>query len=257
MNFIRVAAAAAVALIVLPLAARANAIVYSGPLNEKISATIPGVNGTTNSSLIVDMGAAGDATFLASATDRRDTICTFSLFGLCLSQEYQDTVSAYVGLTLNGANAEGNAAGIFPLPVGTSIGSGDSFQPGAGFFTVDGVINTYDANSLFNFIPLGSKDSTSTSGPWPDNSTPYFLGLEIPTGGGTNDYGWLEIEGGAAAATILGYAYDEIPGAGIAAGETSNGVLLSVPEPTSLALMWAGLGAVCFAVSRRRARFRN
>jgi hypothetical protein len=257
MGRLAVCAFAAGTLLVLPLAARATSIVYSGPLNETISFAMPGVNTTTNSSLVVDLGAVGAATFLANSTDRRTTICTFSVAGLCLSQEYQDTVSAYVGLTLTGANVEGNAAGIFPLPAGTAIGAGDSFQPGVGFSIVDGVTNVYVTDTLFGFIPIGSLDSSSTIGPWPDNGTPYFLGLEIPTGGGTADYGWLEMEGGGAAVTILGYAYDGIPGAAIDAGETSNDVLLSVPEPSSLALMWAGLGAVGFVVSRRRARFRT
>jgi hypothetical protein len=240
-----------------PSVARADTIVYSGPLDETIAAGIPTPDSGYTSSLVLDVGPAA-ATFVATSSDVRSSTCILFIF-VCLEHEYIDNLSANIRLSLSGAYAGVDGAGeLLPLSAGTGIGAGDTFHPsGASPFFVDQATSTYESTNLFGFIPLSQETENTIGGPWPDSSTPYFLGLEIPTGVGAYDYGWLEMRGGGATVTVLGYAYDETPGADIMAGEISNHTLLAVPEPTSLGLTLAALGALGFVVSRKRARFRT
>lgn len=250
-------ALAAGTLLALPLTAWASSIVYSGPLNEEIAAAVPGPNSTSTSSLVLDLGGSvAAATFIAAAGDYNRYWSTYSWGSLSWTNAYTNDVGSTVSLDLSGAYADVDAAGaIRPLSVATDIGAGGTYLPTSSSI-VDQVTSDYESTNLLGFIATGSQFNYSTAGSaWPDDRTPYFLGLEIPTGPGTYDYGWIEMEnssGPTAGATILGYAYDTT-GASIEAGEISSDTLLSVPEPASLALMLAGLGAMGFLVRRRRA----
>jgi hypothetical protein len=75
--------------------------------------------------------------------------------------------------------------------------------------------------------------------------TDKFVGLKWDIGGGNVRFGWARIDVTAAnngTATLFSYAYESTPNTAIAAG--------AVPEPSSLALLAAGGGAV--ALKRRR-----
>ncbi|BBO31336.1 PEP-CTERM sorting domain-containing protein [Lacipirellula parvula] len=75
--------------------------------------------------------------------------------------------------------------------------------------------------------------------------TDKYVGLKWDIGGGNFSFGWARIDVSAAnngTATLLSYAYESTPNASIIAG--------AVPEPSTLALLAAGGGAV--ALQRRR-----
>jgi hypothetical protein len=85
-------------------------------------------------------------------------------------------------------------------------------------------------------------------GPWPGKDNKY-LGLEFQArddqGNFVTHYGWaaLSVDVDTLKATLFGYAYEDVPGKGIAAG--------AVPEPTSLLLLATG-AAVLLASRRNR-----
>jgi hypothetical protein len=111
---------------------------------------------------------------------------------------------------------------------------------------------------VHSFEPLESINSTSAEaggarfagrvvGPYFYNfvETDKFVGLKWDVGGGNFHYGWARIDVSSAnngTATLFSFAYEDVANAAIAAG--------TVPEPTSLALLAAGGGAV--ALERRR-----
>lgn len=75
--------------------------------------------------------------------------------------------------------------------------------------------------------------------------TEKFVGLKWDLGGGDVRFGWARVDvtpADSGTATLLGYAYESAANTAINAG--------AVPEPTSLALLAAGGGAV--ALKRRR-----
>lgn len=75
--------------------------------------------------------------------------------------------------------------------------------------------------------------------------TDKYVGLKWDVGGGNFNYGWARVDVSAAnngTATLLSFAYESTPNAPIVAG--------AIPEPSSLALLAAGGGAL--VLKRRR-----
>ena len=90
--------------------------------------------------------------------------------------------------------------------------------------------------SALNGYGSGTGESTGTTA-FTLNSTNNYVGFrftEATLNGGAVTYGWFQISLGATLASprsIVGYAYENTAGLGIAAGDTG------VPEPTTLALL--------------------
>ena len=125
-------------------------------------------------------------------------------------------------------NSSVNIQGRFFPPARTLTSSGSyyarSFAPGA---VIDGSASTTgganlmtNRNAGYNFVGEGN-----------------YLGYRFLIDGNTH-YGWVQVDVSADLlnATITGIAYETTPGLGIAAG--------AIPEPTSLALLAAGAGAL-------------
>jgi hypothetical protein len=77
-----------------------------------------------------------------------------------------------------------------------------------------------------------------------------FVGFQLPNG----DLGWLELRvsdtgstGYPNHATVIDWAYNDVSGGSIAAGQTTS----AVPEPSSLALGLLAAGALGLAALRR------
>ncbi len=113
-----------------------------------------------------------------------------------------------------------NLGGIYNLPFGTLIDAGGTYGRPGGGTNLDVQVNLNSSNNYFgfNFINEGA-------------------------GGGTH-YGWIQVAFGAGVGdrSIVGYAYEDVAGAGLGAGV--------VPAPGSLALL--GVGALGMAGRRRR-----
>ena len=83
-------------------------------------------------------------------------------------------------------------------------------------------------------VESGGSQGPISQGEWQDRRG--YLGFSFETANGTH-YGWLEMEDtGGHTLTIHGYAYEQIPGAPIAAG--------AVPEPEAFVLLLFGLALV-------------
>ncbi len=82
-----------------------------------------------------------------------------------------------------------------------------------------------------------------TNAPIPYSATPSFIGLALTLGDGTH-YGYAEFAG----TYLQTYAFETDPGIGIDAA----GAVAAVPEPASMALMLAGLGAMGVTLRRRK-----
>lgn len=110
-----------------------------------------------------------------------------------------------------------------------SFESGDLIGPGASEANVPGIV---------------SSNATNFGNP----IDPQYAGIRLDIGGSTH-FGWVRIKteyvGGASTltGTIFDWAYETTPDTAIAAG--------AIPEPTSLALLAAGAGAL--ALRRRTA----
>jgi hypothetical protein len=84
-------------------------------------------------------------------------------------------------------------------------------------------------------------------------NVPGFEGFRFETGLGQFDYGWAELKVGVDGSgfpdsvTLLGLAYDSVPGAAIAAGDSGP-----TPEPGTAGLMLLALGAAGVTLLRKR-----
>ena len=224
-------AMAAGAALMLPAAAWANDIVYSGPINQSVS------NG-------------GSLSFSPTGTGTDFVLSTYAYDYNGGNGNYNYTGEGYLYTNASGAGVDSS----LPLVSGATIG------PSSAFFSGNTTLNYQQEYGYSQAYSCGYKGRYtcynyygpyySSSGSVPNNSSSY-IGLEFTRNGQTY-YGWADIatyvSDGSAQEVLLGYAYDSAPGEGIMAGETANNV---TPEPPTLALF--ALGAVgVLAFSRRR-----
>jgi hypothetical protein len=90
----------------------------------------------------------------------------------------------------------------------------------------------------------GARFAGRQSGPYFYNfvGTGKYVGLKWDIGGGAFNFGWARVDVTSAnngTATLFSYAYESTPNTAIIAGDTG-----AVPEPSSLALLAAGAGAI-------------
>ncbi|MFZ0338003.1 MAG: PEP-CTERM sorting domain-containing protein [Terracidiphilus sp.] len=224
---------AAGALLVATATARADGIVYSGPVDEVI-------------------GPYGGS--LSFGLDNEIVLETFAY-------DYNDGNGnyAYEGETYLSTNAGGGIDSSIPLTAGTSIGSSSSLT---GSTTLD-YLDEYAYSEEYSYscgdFGKDTCDAYDYYGPYysvdlvlPNNLSPQYIGLEFTVSGQTY-YGWAQIgseaEYGGAYAELYDFAYDTTPGQSIDAGETMLPTV--VPEPSTLSLL--ALGAVgLLALQRRR-----
>ena len=188
------AAAAGASLAVVP--SSDAVIVYSGPVNLVVPATTAGLylNVVTGVSNTVPGSAPGwDVNPFGSTT-------------LVFFNPTAPVGGVYV------VNFPGGTSATLPdnLPLGTLISALNGYGSGTGESTG---ITAFTLNSSNNYVG--------------------FRFTEATLNGGAVTYGWFQIQIGATLATrsIVGYAYENAVGVGIAAGDTG------VPEPTTLALL--------------------
>ncbi|MGH9486831.1 MAG: hypothetical protein ACRD04_04490 [Terriglobales bacterium] len=160
---------AAGSLPVLPVAARAGTIVYSGRVNE--IASLPDTN-EVDFSLV-----AGGPSFSLSAA----------------SSSYSSGCS--VGITIaEGTNAELESP-LTALGPGATISGGDAFAN-----VVEGLAGRYTGSSCNS--STGCTPNGGSFGPWPNNNQPYYAGLSLTQNGNTY-YGWAEISAPAPTSTRI------------------------------------------------------
>ncbi|MGH9638766.1 MAG: PEP-CTERM sorting domain-containing protein [Bryobacteraceae bacterium] len=203
----------------LPIAAHADAIIYSGPQTITRDANDSPPNYTVN----VDGNSASAFTFTAEDV---------------AAGPYSLAVVYVTPGSGNGYVASSSAQGTDPTPLmlGEPIGGSSTFSSG-GEGTLSKTSN-YFGND-YN---------------WPADGSPAYLGvsfIDSALGSGTY-YGWIDVEAQTddATFTILGSAYNSTPGGSILAGQTS-----SVPEPAPLALLALGaVGLLALRARRKSAR---
>jgi MYXO-CTERM domain-containing protein len=122
--------------------------------------------------------------------------------------------------------------------------SGALISSGASYFGIP-----YDVRR--REVILNKPPSTYTRGDWPDASNTGFAGIRF-TEGGQPHYGWIRLKfseqaGFPDSITAIDWAYNDVAGAPIRAGQTS-----SVPEPGGKALALLAAGSVGLLAWRRR-----
>ena len=192
----RLAACAAAAGASLAVVPASNAtIVYSGPVNINIPATTAGVY------LNVVTGVFNIAPASAPGWD----------------------VNPFSSTTLSFFNPTAPAGGVYV----TGGGSSTTLVDNLAFGTLISLASVYGS---------GTAETTGTTA-FNLNSTNNYVGFrftESTLNGGAVTYGWLQISLGATLTSprsIVGYAYENTSGVGIAAGAGA------IPEPSTLALL--------------------
>jgi hypothetical protein len=186
----RSAIAATVAVSLLALARPAAAqIVYT-----KITVEIP-----ANSSYNLDLNNDGISDFTISASVQFGGVCGG-----------EGGVIKYYTTSVDETPASGDGAVGSPP---TALSLGDQIGPSQTFYGGTGTLRSYYKNP--------SKCAPSSTGNWVTHSIRY-LGLALQINGETF-YGWaklkVDVSPLAASATLLGYAYENIPGTPINAGQ--------------------------------------
>ena len=220
------------ALLAAPLAAKAD-IIYSGALDEVAS---------DGGSISVSMDSSATIDFTLNTY-----LWNYGGYGSFGGESYTEPNT---GTTLESA----------PLASGASVGSGNTFGGAFTLFEDYGYYSEYSYE--YSSSGCGYKGeypcyATGYSGPyyntygsWPDSGTPYYLGVSFTRGGQTY-YGWAEVATyvttGSAEVVLYGYAFNDVAGASILAGEMTN----PVPEPKPTMALLA-LGAVGVMALRRR-----
>ncbi len=115
---------------------------------------------------------------------------------------------------------------------------------------------SYPVNSALTFGPSQYAYLNSYSYDVPAfwaNAVGSFIGLKFTANDAQVHYGWLQVNTNADASevTLLGFGYNQTPGASILAGEGTEYVPVAVPEPISSAALLA-LGAAGLVAYRRR-----
>jgi MYXO-CTERM domain-containing protein len=240
---------AAGALLVATATAKANTIVYSGPVDREIG------GGQT---LSFSLDGINTDFVLATYADNYD----YDYDG------YGDYDFGHEGETYLSANATGGFASSIPLASGALIGPSSSFQSSTST-TLDyedeyGYSETYSYSCGFD-----DKDTcyqTNDYGPYysqnlvlPNNLSPQYIGLEFTVSGQTY-YGWAqigsEVDEGGAQAELYDFAYDTTPGQSIDAGETANFTAVpDAPDPSTLTLLALGAVGLVALQRRRKAHF--
>lgn len=115
------------------------------------------------------------------------------------------------GASLSEAPPLGNGIIVGPLSAGANIGPSQNFSGGA-------VLAQGTWYCAYYYGKGWRCTVTSSSGPWLYRSG--YLGLSFQVNGQTH-YGWVQLSVGRGTGTLLGYAYETIPGRPILAGQTS------------------------------------
>jgi hypothetical protein len=238
-------AAAAGASLALTTSATAD-IIYSGPQNltagpygvscypECKKGRNINIDGQGNSfAIVVAYGAPG---FSHRASDRVSL-----LNGRCLTFGSGDCYSRTV---VGARQILGNSGNVRRLASGAAISNG---------------LTGFGANNLLRLLKKVCTTSgafcatTSSRGTWPDANNTGFAGVKF-TEGGLTHFGWVRLKFGENAKgpnsiTAIDWAYNDVAGAPILAGQTS-----SIPEPSNKALALLSAGSVALLAWRRRRR---
>ena len=219
----RIAAAAFAAALAAPAAARAQ-VVYSGPVHLTIP---PGLTG-----LFVNVVTGTTYTGPGAFPTCPGPGCNydFNVFGT----------------TTRSFFAPGSS-GVSPAPVtADQRGYVSATAGGNPIVLTPGTL--VGGSSIFN----GGVQATSAAAF--EGGTGLIFGFRFRNeagGANTVHYGWARITLPAGAAgTLVDYAFNATAGASIAAGDT--GALAVIPEPSTYALVGAGLAGVAGAARRRR-----
>jgi hypothetical protein len=128
----------------------------------------------------------------------------------------------------------------------------------SGAVVSDGQPSTSNVFDSLRWVRLYSGRFSYVHGDWPDPPNTGFAGLRF-TQGGLKHFGWLRLKfiedakGIPDAITAIDWAYNDVAGAPIRAGQTS-----SVPEPDGKALALLAAGSLgLLALRKYRARDKN
>jgi hypothetical protein len=166
-----------------------------------------------NSSYNLDVNNDGISDFTISASVQFGGVCGG-----------EDGVIKYYTTSVDETPASGNAVmGSHP----TALSSGDQIGPSQTYYGGTGTLRSYHKNP--------SKCQPSATGNWVTHSI-HYLGLTLQINGETF-YGWaklkVDVSPFTASATLLGYAYENIPGMPINAGQTNDSSSSLVPGPVN------------------------
>lgn len=216
------------------------AIVYSGALNHSVSIP-PSVNSSDNVTSLANIDGikvSGHVALQSSNPNGQK----YSLGGT-VNHIGIANIGANSGMKLLGPSINKYHVSGHRLAKSSLISSGAQF----------GAVNAGWANAV-QTSGAGGVTSASRGFFLPGNAG--FAGFKLPNG----DLGWIQLQVDSSGGfpdklTLIDWAYNDIRGASILAGQTS-GPTRTVPDPSSLALLAAGaLGLVAFR--RRKAARAN